>query len=438
MSDVADPRRALPSVDAVLHEPGLASALSDTPRGIVVDAVRAALASRREQGLGAEGLIEEIIAAIVPTLRRVLNATGVVLHTNLGRAPLAADALDAAMGVAGYSTLEWEPFTGERGSRQDHVADHLRALSGASSSCVANTCAGAVLLALVALASGREVIVSRGELVEIGGGFRIPEILAASGCTLVEVGTTNRTRIADYERAIGPQTAAILRVHPSNFRVVGFTEAPEPAALAALAHARALLLIEDLGSGAIRPEDFALDEPSVRDCVESGADVVCFSGDKLLGGPQAGIVVGTDESIAAMRSHPLMRALRPDKLTLAALEATLALHRDPERARRLLPTLRILTEGPEGRRARADALAAIVGGEVVATVGRVGGGALPLHEIPSFAVAVEVGLAGALRVGTPSIAPRVADGRLLLDVLCLTGEDLAAVGAGVAAARGAA
>ena len=435
VTDPVDSRRMLPAVDALLRDPALASTLESTPRGVVVDAIRAALARRREEGIGPHGLPDEVAALSAATLRPVLNATGVVLHTNLGRAPLAPEAVRAAMEAANYSTLEWDPSSGERGSRQVHTSGHLRALSGAPASCVANSCAGAVLLALVALASGREVIVSRGELVEIGGGFRIPEVLLASGCTLVEVGTTNRTRLADYERAIGPGTAAILRVHPSNFRVVGFTETPEASALAALAHDHGLLLIEDLGSGAIRPEEFAPDEPSVRDAVDAGADVVCFSGDKLLGGPQAGIMVGGSEPIAAIRAHPLMRALRPDKLTLAALEATLALHRDPGRARRSLPTARMLTESPETRRVRAEALATLVGGDVVATVGRVGGGALPLLEIPSFAVAIEEAIAAALRLWSPAIATRFADGHVLLDVLCLTDDELPLVGAGVAAAR---
>jgi L-seryl-tRNA(Ser) seleniumtransferase len=292
-----------------------------------------------------------------------------------------------------------------------------------------------VLLALVALASGGEVVVSRGQLVEIGGGFRVPEVLAGSGCRLVEVGTTNRTRLADYASAIGPATSVILRVHPSNFRVVGFVEEVALSDLAALTRERGLALVDDLGSGALGPDGPHRDEPDVRTSVAAGADVVCFSGDKLLGGPQAGVAVGTRRTIERLRAHPLMRALRPDKLTLAALEATLALHREPERARARIPALRMLAASPAQLRERARDLAAALGGEVVASVGRVGGGALPLAELPSAAVALPADLAAALRAGDPPVAARLHEGRCLLDVLTLSGEDLAALPAAVAAAR---
>jgi L-seryl-tRNA(Ser) seleniumtransferase len=363
-----------------------------------------------------------------------------VLHTNLGRAPLGEEAVRAAVEAAGYSTLEWDPATGGRGSRHAHVVAHLRALTGAEDACVANTNAGAVLLALVALASGREVVVSRGQLVEIGGGFRVPEVLAASGCRLVEVGTTNRTRIADYAAACGPDTAVLLRVHPSNFRVMGFTEDTSLADLVTLAHDRGLLVVDDLGSGALSADPAYRGEPDVRGAVAGGADVVCFSGDKLLGGPQAGIVVGTREAVARIRSHPLMRALRPDKLTLAALGATLALHRDPERARERIPALRMLSSSADELRHRAESLAAATGGEVVETAGRVGGGALPLEEVPSHAVALDDprgadALAAALRAGDPPVAARVHEGRVLLDVLTMGEDDLAALPGLVAAAR---
>jgi L-seryl-tRNA(Ser) seleniumtransferase len=320
------------------------------------------------------------------------------------------------------------------------VVAHLRALTGAEDACVANTNAGAVLLALVALASGREVVVSRGQLVEIGGGFRVPEVLVASGCRLVEVGTTNRTRIADYAAACGPDTAVLLRVHPSNFRVMGFTEDTSLADLVTLARDRGLLVVDDLGSGALSADPAYRGEPDVRGAVAGGADVVCFSGDKLLGGPQAGIVVGTREAVARIRSHPLMRALRPDKLTLAALGATLALHRDPERARERIPALRMLSSSPDELRRRAESLAAATGGEVVETAGRVGGGALPLEEVPSHAVALDDprgadALAAALRAGDPPVAARVHEGRVLLDVLTVGEDDLAALPGLVAAAR---
>jgi L-seryl-tRNA(Ser) seleniumtransferase len=407
---------------------------------MVVDAVRAALAERRERRYGPEGLDADVRAALRPSLRRAINATGVVLHTNLGRAPLGEEAVRAAVEAAGYSTLEWDPATGGRGSRHAHVVAHLRALTGAEDACVANTNAGAVLLALVALASGREVVVSRGQLVEIGGGFRVPEVLAASGCRLVEVGTTNRTRIADYAAACGPDTAVLLRVHPSNFRVMGFTEDTSLADLVTLAHDRGLLVVDDLGSGALSADPAYRGEPDVRGAVAGGADVVCFSGDKLLGGPQAGIVVGTREAVARIRSHPLMRALRPDKLTLAALGATLALHRDPERARERIPALRMLSSSADELRHRAESLAAATGGEVVETAGRVGGGALPLEEVPSHAVALDDprgadALAAALRAGDPPVAARVHEGRVLLDVLTMGEDDLAALPGLVAAAR---
>jgi len=426
---VGDPRRALPAVDAALRDPGVEAILAHHPRALVVDAVRAVLADQRRGRRDATGLAAEVRKRLRPSLRPVVNATGVVLHTNLGRAPLADEAAAAISRAVGYATLEWDPESGERGSRHQHVAEHLCALTGAEAACVANTNAGAVLLALVALAHGREVVVSRGQLVEIGGGFRVPEVLAASGCRLVEVGTTNRTRLADYERACGPQTAALLRVHPSNFRVMGFTEETPLPQLADLACRFGLALVDDLGSGALAPDPAYRDEPDVRASVAAGCDVACFSADKLLGGPQAGLVVGTEEAVARVRSHPLMRALRPDKLTLAALEATLALHRDPDRARVRVPVLRMLSTPPPELRRRAEGLAAEAGGEVVETVGRVGGGSLPLAELPSFAVALEHpdgadALAARLRTGEPPVAARVQDGRVLIDVLALSAGDL--------------
>ena len=375
-----------------------------------------------------------------PSLRRVINATGVILHTNLGRAPLAPQAAAAVAEAMGTSNLEWDADTGERGSRQDHVVEHLRALTGAESAAVANTNAGGILLALVALASGREVIVSRGQLVEIGGGFRVPEVLTASGCRLVEVGTTNKTRAVDYERAIGPDAAVILRVHPSNFRVVGFTEEAPLDELVALAHDRGLIVIDDLGSGALTPDPIYRGEPDVHSSVAAGVDVTCFSSDKLMGGPQGGILVGTADAIGRCRRHPLMRALRPDKLTIAALEATLALHRDPGSARASIPTLTMLAAQQDKLRERAEGLAASIGGDVVATVGRVGGGSLPMEELPSFAVALDGdhgadALAARLRACEPHVAVRVAEGRVLLDVLTLSDDDLVLLPALVRSAR---
>jgi L-seryl-tRNA(Ser) seleniumtransferase len=276
------------------------------------------------------------------------------------------------------------------------------------------------------------VLVSRGELIEIGDGFRIPDVLARSGARLREVGTTNRTRAADYERAIGPETALLLRVHQSNFRVVGFTELPSLEELAAVARRHELPFIDDLGSGVlVRLED----EPSAKESLAAGADLVCFSGDKLLGGPQAGIVVGSAELVERLRRHPLQRALRADKLTLAALEGTLVLYLEPERALREVPVLRMLNERLEVVRGRAERLAAAVGGEVEATVGRVGGGALPLAELPSFACAVEEELAAPLRTGAPPVVGVLRDGRLLLDCRTLTDAEVDEVAGAVLAAR---
>jgi L-seryl-tRNA(Ser) seleniumtransferase len=288
------------------------------------------------------------------------------------------------------------------------------------------------MLALAALAEGREVLVSRGELIEIGDGFRIPDVLARSGARLVEVGTTNRTRVADYERALRPETAVILRVHQSNFRVVGFTEQPALAELAAVAARAGLPLVDDLGSGALAAVG---DESTPAASLAAGADIVCFSGDKLLGGPQAGILAGRAELIERLRRHPLQRALRADKLTLAALEGTLAVALDPERARTEVPVLRMLAEPVATVRQRAERLAGLVGGEVEETVARVGGGALPLEELPSFACAIEDTLFDALRTGEPPVVGIVRDGRLLLDVRALADREIDEVAAAVVTAR---
>jgi L-seryl-tRNA(Ser) seleniumtransferase len=433
--------RDLPSVDELARDERLAG----EPPGLAVEAARAALARARGEiraghdpgDLGERALLE-LSSAREPSLRRVLNATGVIVHTNLGRAPLPAAALERALEVGrSYSNLEYDLGEGARGSRQDHVAGILRRLTGAEGALVVNNNAAAVLLALAALAEGREVLVSRGELIEIGDGFRIPDVLARSGARLREVGTTNRTRAADYERAIGPETAVLLRVHQSNFRVVGFTEQPSVADLTAVAERHGLPLVDDLGSGALFPSNTVLlsDEPAARDALAEGADLVCFSGDKLLGGPQAGIVVGRAELVEELRRHPLQRALRADKLTLAALEGTLGLYLDPERAAREVPVLRMLHEPAESVRARAERLAKAVGGEVEETVARVGGGALPLAELPSFACALDEELAAPLRSTEPPVVGIVRDGRLLLDCRTLTDDEVDEVAAAVAAAR---
>jgi L-seryl-tRNA(Ser) seleniumtransferase len=420
--------RDLPSVDELARA-------SDDP--LAVEAARTVLARAREQiragmdpGDLAEQLRSELRAARMPRLRRVLNATGVIVHTNLGRAPLAAAALEQVADAArGYSNLEYDLAAGSRGSRQSHVTDLLHRLTGAEASLVVNNNAAAVMLALAALAERREVLVSRGELIEIGDGFRIPDVLARSGARLHEVGTTNRTRAADYEQAIGPETAVLLRVHQSNFRVVGFTEQPTVEELARTAHDHGLVLVDDLGSGALVEIG---DEPTPRASLAAGADLVCFSGDKLLGGPQAGIVAGRGELVERLRGHPLQRALRADKLTLAALEGTLRLALEtPDK----VPVLRMLREPAEAVRARAQRLARLVGGEVEETVARAGGGSLPLAELPSYACAVDEQLAEQLRAAEPPVVGIVRDGRLLLDCRTLTDDEVDEVADAVRRAR---
>ena len=420
--------RALPSVDR------LATAVA-----------RAELSERREELLAGAtdevDLVQRARERLRPSLRRVLNATGVVVHTNLGRAPLAAEARAAlATAAEGYSNLELDLRAGERGSRHDHVEPLLRELTGAEAALAVNNCAAATLLAAAALAGGgRELVVSRGQLIEIGGAFRIPEVVAQAGARLVEVGTTNRTRLSDYAAVLGPQTGAILRAHPSNFRTLGFVEAVEIEALCRLG----VSVIDDVGSGVLA-DDVALlaDEPPVRRSVRAGAAVVCFSGDKLLGGPQAGVMVGTRTAIAACRRHPLARALRIDKLSLAALEATLRLYRDPEHARRALPVLAMLTADDAALAARAQRLAGATGGEVVPSSAKVGGGALPLLELPGPAVALDAApegpdaLAAALRGGDPPVVGRIQDGRLLLDPRTLSDQEIDLAARAVRAARG--
>jgi len=417
--------RDLPSVDRLLADEVLAAAprpLATTAARTAVEQARKTIQAGGEPGDLVEAARAELGRLVSPALRRVLNATGVIVHTNLGRAPLPPAALARAVDVGGsYSNLELDLASGSRGSRQDHVADALRRLTGAEAALVVNNNAAAVLLALAALADGREVVVSRGELVEIGDGFRIPDVLSRSGARMVEVGTTNRTRVVDYERAIGPDTALLLRVHQSNYRIVGFTESVPTRELAQISRRAGLWLVDDLGSGSLADVG---DEPTAASSLAAGADLVCFSGDKLLGGPQAGIVVGRAELVERLRRHPLQRALRADKLTLAALEGTLALHQDPERARAQIPVLRMLDEPVEAVRERAERLAGLVGGEVEETVARVGGGALPLAELTSAACAIEEALAAPLRLGDPPVLGIVRDGRLLLDARTLTDTEV--------------
>jgi L-seryl-tRNA(Ser) seleniumtransferase len=426
---MADALRDLPPVDALAAE-------VDAPRAIAVAAARAVLAERRAELLGgAEGEADLAARARAwvedarrPRLRRVLNATGVIVHTNLGRAPLAAAAREAvARAAEGYGNLELDLTTGARGSRHDHVAGLLCELTGAEAAMAVNNCAGAVLLAAAAMAGpGREVVVSRGQLVEIGGGFRVPDVIAQAGARLVEVGTTNRTRRADYEAAIGSRTGAILRAHPSNFRQLGFVQEVEIEELCELG----VPVVDDVGSGVLADGiDTLREEPAVRRSVRAGASLVCFSGDKLLGGPQAGLMVGRADAVAAARRHPLARALRLDKLGLAALEATLQLYRDPERARREIPVLAMLTADEDVLQARVERLAGAIGvaAAIVPAVAKVGGGALPLLELPGPAVAVAGApdeLAARLRAADPPVIGRIEDGRLLLDPRTLTDDEI--------------
>ncbi len=435
--------RALPAVDAL-------AAHLEVPHALAVAAAREVIAERRAELLdGREGdpdleFRARKRAALLQRgpLRRVLNATGVIVHTNLGRAPLASAAREAVAAASeGYSNLELDLESGRRGSRHAHVEGLLRELTGAEAAIAVNNCAGAALLAVAALAGpGREVVVSRGQLIEIGGAFRVPDVIAQAGARLVEVGTTNRTRLADYAAAIGPDTGAVLRAHPSNFRQVGFVEEVPVQALCGLG----VPVIDDVGSGVLADGLPVLrEEPAVRASVAAGAALVCFSGDKLLGGPQAGMLVGTAQAVDAARRHPLARALRIDKLSLAALAATLQLYRDRRTGE--IPVLEMLALDEAVLRPRAERLAAAIGGgaAVVDAVAKVGGGALPLAELPGPVVAVTLpgwtpdALAERLRRGEPALLGRIERGRLLLDPRTLADGELDAAAGAVRAAAAA-
>jgi L-seryl-tRNA(Ser) seleniumtransferase len=445
--------RALPAVETLLQQPTLEAALRDVPRALVVEAVRAELAEARaklKSNGGAAPDVESIARRAAaratreqrPALRRVLNATGIVLHTNLGRAPLpeaARRALDEA--ARGYSSLEYDLESGRRGERGTGVERWLTRLTGAEAAHVVNNGAAAVLVSLAALAAGKSVVVSRGELVEIGGSFRIPEILEKSGARLLEVGTTNRTHLKDYERVLErhDDVGAVLRVHPSNFRVAGFTARPALEELAKLARRHKVPLIEDLGSGSLLDlAQFGLEpEPTVAESLAQGADLVTFSGDKLLGGSQAGMVLGARRLVERVKKDPLSRALRADKLALAALEATLALYADPERAARDVPALAMLritaVELEPRARRLADALAARVpklSARVARGDGEAGGGSLPLQKLPGFVVEVEVAGRTAIdleqlaRAAHPPVIGTIRTGRLRLDPRTLTDAEI--------------
>ena len=448
-----DPRRSLPGVDRLLAAPWCAPLVELHGRPLVTEAIRHVLEGVRKGETpipSSEGAYGDLVAARLaavraPSLVPVINATGVVLHTNLGRAPLAEEARVAMASAAGFSNLEFDMETGKRGSRYSHCVSLVKELTGAEDALVVNNCAAAVALALAAHAPGRGVAVSHGELVEIGGGFRIPEVVEAAGARLVAVGTTNRTRISDYARALqAGDVAAILKVHRSNFEVTGFTEDATLADVVELGREADVPVIHDLGSGLmVDPEALGLpDEPTPRRSVEQGADLVVWSGDKLLGGPQAGLMAGSVAAVARARSHPLCRALRTDKVTLAGLEATLDLYRDPERAVLRVPALRMLATSPQELKARAESLLAGLpdghGVEVVAHDSLVGGGTYPGVRLATWALAwrPESSLEGVLltlRKGRTPVVARAHEGRVLIDVRTVLPEQDEALVASLAA-----
>jgi L-seryl-tRNA(Ser) seleniumtransferase len=444
----ADPRRTLPKVDALLAHPEVANRTATWGRGPVLAATRRVLDAARQAAGGGEpvpGL--DLLAGRVVTeldglagrrMRALINATGVVLHTNLGRAPLSEAAIAAVIAAAGYCTVEYDLGAGTRGRRGSAAEAMLREVTGAPAALVVNNAAGGLLLALGGLARGREVIVSRGQLIEIGGEFRLPSIMEAAGVELVEVGTTNRTHLADYERAITTRSAMLLAVHPSNYQVVGFTTGPPLDALVTLAHEHGLPLLHDLGSGLVG-EPFG-DEPSVGRSLAAGADLVLFSGDKLLGGPQAGLLVGGEEPIRTLSRNPVARAVRADKLTIAALEATLAAHAAGRRDE--LPVWRALGLGPEDLRPRAEALANALGPAASTREGVsvAGGGSLPGEGLPSVLVEVDPGevsdamVLERLRGADPPVIARAEHGKVVVDLRTVPPEQDAAVARALRAA----
>lgn len=447
--------RHLPSVEKLLGHDAVVAAAHDLPRTVLVAAVRDTLAAAREALKADADAVPELDAlahdavtraraGMQPLLRRVLNATGIVLHTNLGRAPLSERARRAVADVAaGYSSLEYDLEAGERGDRGLGIERWLRRLTGAEAAFAVNNGAGAILLALAAVAAGKKVIVSRGELVEIGGSFRVPEIMEMSGATLVEVGATNRTNLRDYERALarhGKDVGAILRVHRSNFRMQGFVKQPELSALVELAQSHKVPLLEDLGSGALVDlSEFGLErEPTVSDSLEAGVSLMTCSGDKLLGGSQAGLILGSAALLAKVRTHPLARALRVDKLALAALESTLSLYAEPERARDEIPTLAMLSASAGALGERAERLlleltgrVAGLAGEVVEGEGEVGGGSLPLQKLTGPVVVLEhpalsaQELESRARHADPPVIGTIRSGRFRLDVRTLAEAEIA-------------
>jgi L-seryl-tRNA(Ser) seleniumtransferase len=445
-----DPRRLLPNMDLLLGHPELVERAASLGRGVVLGVARQALEVSRVAVAGGGPVpgVDELAARVAGELdelwagrtRAVVNATGVVLHTNLGRAPLSAEARAAVAEAAGYATVEYDLAAGTRGRRGAAAEALLQEATGAEAAMVVNNAAGALLLALGGLARGREVVVSRGELIEIGGEFRLPLIMEAAGVVLREVGTTNRTHLRDYAATLGPDTGLVLAVHPSNYRIEGFTTRPGLAELAVLAHEHGLALLHDVGSGLLAGE--LGDEPSVRASLGAGADLVLFSGDKLLGGPQAGLLVGRAEPVGRLARHPLARAVRADKLTLAALEATLAAHLAGRRDE--LPVWRALLLTADDLRPRAAAVAAAVGPAASLCTGTsvAGGGSLPGEGLDSVLVEIDPAPAGAaavlarLRAGDPPVVARAERGRVVLDLRTVPPEQDAPVARALAAALG--
>jgi L-seryl-tRNA(Ser) seleniumtransferase len=447
MPTVTNPFRKLPSVSQLMESPPLKSLVETASHNVVVNGVRSFLDRMREQvvqtttstgfhipsaGELASRIADWIRVDQVSKLKPVINGTGILLHTGLGRAPLAEEAIESIAAIAaGYASVEFDLESGERGHRSEAVRKLLCELTGAASATVVNNNAAATLLALAAIGSGGEVICSRGQLIEIGGSYRLPEVMEYGGAKLREVGTTNKTRLSDYEQAIGPNTKAILKVHPSNFRIVGFTESVDLPALVRLGQQHRLPVIDDVGSGAL--VDFAkyglADEPIVGRSIQAGADLVLFSGDKLVGGPQCGILVGRKDLIQRIEKHPLMRAVRVDKLTLAALAATLRLFRNLELAEQKIPLLVMLSTPLDNLKFRAEKLAAQLRGnpalesvDVLSGTCLLGGGSVPTQEIPSFQIGIKPRehtvdqLAAKLRQAEPALAGRIQDGRFLIDV----------------------
>ncbi|MGO4957705.1 L-seryl-tRNA(Sec) selenium transferase [Luteococcus sp. Sow4_B9] len=414
-----EPRRRIPRTDDLLRSPELATAADNLGHDVVLSCIRRAQQQAREGHITPEQVAEAAVESLprqASGLQPVINATGVVVHTNIGRAPLSIAARRAIEQASGYTDVELDMATGQRSRRGAGVLDALlQKVPTAEAAMVVNNGAAALVLATTMLAAGREVVVSRGELVEIGAGFRLPDLIRSTGARLHEVGTTNRTHLADYGDAIGSQTGCILKVHPSNFRVEGFTSAVDLPALAELG----VPVVCDIGSGLLTHDPSLPDEPDAASALAAGADLVTASGDKLLGGPQAGIVLGRADLVERLRRHPLARAVRVDKLTLAALEATL---RGPE-----APVNRFRRLTPDDLRDRTRALADAIGGTVVETIGRVGGGGAPGHDLPGLGVALPGGdpdeLARRLRTGRPAVLARVEDGHCLVDLRCVEADD---------------